>query len=248
MKLRALILDDEEPARNIIKHYLSAFENIEICGEFADGFTGAKEINNLKPDLIFLDIQMPKLTGFEVLEIIDYKPIIIFSTAYDQFAIKAFEANAIDYLLKPYSGERFNQAVNKAIEKFQSNEKNDNQIKTLIEDSDQNAEILERFAVKSGNKIHILEVNDIIFIESSDDYTIIHTNKDQFVKEKTMKYFESHLDNNKFIRIHRSYIVNVSEIASIEQYEKESYLVHLKNNKQLKASNSGYKILKQKFF
>jgi len=131
MKQRALILDDEEPARNIIKHYLSGFDNIEICGEFADGFTGAKEINNLKPDLLFLDIQMPKLTGFEVLELIEYKPIIIFSTAYDQYAIKAFEANAVDYLLKPYSSERFEQAVNKAIEKIKSNEKNDTKIKTL---------------------------------------------------------------------------------------------------------------------
>ncbi len=240
--IRTLIIDDEEPARNIIKHYLLDFKFIEIVGEYADGYSAVKAINELKPDLIFLDIQMPKLTGFELLELIETKPDIIFSTAYDQYAIKAFDANATDYLLKPFSKERFEQALNKVIGKPESN---DLKIKSIINTINEKPELISRIAVKSGTKIDVIPVNDIIYLEAEGDYVMIYTNIDCYLKEKTMKYFETHLDKNQFIRIHRSFIVNINEIASLEHYDKENYIAILKNNKKLKVSDSGHKLLKQ---
>ena len=188
---------------------------------------------------------MPKLNGFELLELIDHKPQIIFSTAFDQYAIKAFEANATDYLLKPYSLERFTEAVNKAIERFKNNSDNDNKIKSIIETIDEKPEIIDRVAVRTNSKIHVIPSNDIIYIEADGDYVKIHTNENSFLKEKTMRYFETHLDQKMFIRIHRSFIANVNQITRLEYYDKESYVAVLKNNTKLKVSSSGYKLLKE---
>lgn len=245
MSIRAIIIEDEEPARILLKNYLSDYDDIEFSGEFADGFSGTKAINELKPDLVFLDIQMPKLSGFEVLELIEYHPLIIFTTAFDQYALKAFEANAIDYLLKPFTRERFKTALNKAKEKLTSKITGENGIKSLINSIDSKEEYLDRVAVKSGSRIHVVATDDIIYIEATGDYVMLHTKGEQHLKEKTMKYFETHLDPKIFVRIHRSHIVNVREISKIEHYDKESYLIVLKNNTRLKASQPGYKLLKQ---
>ena len=153
--IRALIIEDEQPARDLIKYYLSVHSNITLLGEFPDGFSGLKAIHELKPDLVFLDVQMPKLTGFELLELMDETPHIIFTTAYDQFAIKAFELNAVDYLLKPYSQERFNQAIAKVMEKVQSKPA-DQSITKLVEHVAEKQEILDRVVVKTGSKIKIV--------------------------------------------------------------------------------------------
>jgi len=243
--LRALIIDDEEPARNIIKQYLTSLPSIEVVGEYADGFSGLKAINDLKPDLIFLDIQMPKLTGFELLELIEHKPNIIFSTAYDQYAIKAFEANAIDYLLKPYSKERFNQALTKVLEKGKNANDTNLKIKSIVNTIDEKPEFIARIAVKSGTKIDVIPTETIIYLEAEGDNVMIYTPNDSYLKEKTMKYFETHLDNHQFIRIHRSFIVNVNEIVRLEHYDKENYIAILKNNIKLKVSSNGHKLLKQ---
>jgi two-component system, LytTR family, response regulator len=246
MKLKTLLIDDEQPARDIMKHYLKDVPEIEILGEFSDGFSGLKAIQDMKPDLVFLDVQMPKLTGLELLELLDQPPLIIFSTAYDHYAIKAFEMNAIDYLLKPYSMERFTQAVQKAIAQFGSGEKAVSKVQELVKTLETNPEYLQRIAVKTRHKVNVIPVDEIMFLEAEGDYVMIHTKENKFLKEKTMKYFETHLDTEKFIRVHRSAIVNADFIHRLELYDKESYMVILKNNVNVKASSSGYKLLKEK--
>jgi two-component system LytT family response regulator len=241
----AIIIDDEQPAREIIKHYLKKFPQINLLGDFPDGFSGLKAIQELKPDIVFLDIQMPKITGFELLELLEDPPYIIFSTAYDQYAIKAFEMTAVDYLLKPYSAERFEQAIKKVEEKILSRKPENKQVNNLVATLEANPEFLQRIAVKTRHKIEVIPVTEITHIEADDDYVTIHTGKEKFLKEKTMKFMESHLDPAQFVRIHRSYIVNVNSIARLELYQKESYNVLLKNGVSIRASTTGYKELKQ---
>jgi two-component system LytT family response regulator len=240
--IKAIIIDDEQPARDIIKHYLTSHKQITVIGEFSDGFAGIKGINELSPDLVFLDIQMPKLTGFEMLELIDDAPYIVFTTAYDQYAIKAFEMNALDYLLKPYSQERFDQALQKVTERMANAEKP--ALKKLSGQFAGNQETLDRVVVKTGNKIKVIPEETILYIESQDDYVMIYTNEGKYLKQQTMKYFEQHLDPHHFIRIHRSYIANINTIKQLELYEKNSYLAVLSNGAKLRVSDSGYKSLK----
>jgi two-component system, LytTR family, response regulator len=242
---KILIIDDEEPARNLLKAYLKNQDSFELIGEAGDGFSAVKAINEQKPDVVFLDIQMPRLTGFEVLELIEHQPVVVFATAFDQFAIKAFEANAVDYLLKPFSKERFLLALDKAKAKLASVSASTTEISKIVKTIDENPEYIERVAVKSGNKVHVVAVQDIQYFEAEGDYVRIVTSDSRFLKEKTMKYFETHLEPDAFVRIHRSYIVNVNFIGRIEYYDKESYIVFLKNNVQLKASSAGYKLLKK---
>ena len=240
---KIIIIDDEAPARDLIRHYLQTHHNIEIVAEADNGFSAMKLIRELNPQLIFLDVQMPKLTGFEMLELMDNPPEIIFSTAFDQYAIRAFELNAVDYLLKPYSKERFDAAMQKALLRIQSGTSAQQELQTFRNAIAPASETLSRIAVKDRQQIHVVPVVDIDYIESDGDYVKIHTAKSAYLKEKTMKYFEENLPR-QFIRIHRSFIVNVNEVAKIELYEKESYRVHLKNGETLKASSNGYKALK----
>ncbi len=240
-----LIIDDEEPARVLIRQYLQNYPNFTIAGEASNGFDAAKLIKELQPKLIILDIQMPKLTGFEMLELIENPPLVIFSTAYDQYALKAFEQHAVDYLLKPFSQQRFDAAIHKAVQHLESGNSNPVNFSDLQEQTYNPTEFLTRIAVKDRHQIHVIAIDNLVYIEADGDYVKLHTKTDSFLKEKTMKYFEEHLSPKQFVRIHRSYIVNVDEVTKIELYDKESYRVYLKNNIQLKASNSGYKLLKQ---
>jgi two-component system LytT family response regulator len=241
--IKAIIIEDEQPARDLVKHYLTSHPDIELIGEYADGFSGLKGINELKPEVIFLDIQMPKLTGFELLELLDEYPQIIFTTAFDQFAIKAFEMNAVDYLLKPFSQERFDLAIKKVLD---HNIKTDHseKVKKLSEHVAENMDLLDRVVVKTGSKIKVIAVDNILYAESQDDYVMIYTTDGKYLKQQTMKYFEQHLDPKKFIRIHRSYIANIETIKQLELFEKKSYVAVLSNGAKLKVSDSGYKVLK----
>ncbi|MEI7595039.1 MAG: LytTR family transcriptional regulator DNA-binding domain-containing protein [Bacteroidota bacterium] len=245
--IKVLIIEDEELARNLLKTLLAEFEELEIIGECSDGFSGAKAINELKPDLIFLDVQMPKLTGFELLELIDHKPEVIFTTAYDEFALKAFEMNAVDYLLKPFSNSRLAQSIKKAAEKIYSKEKQEpksiESLKTYIET--ENTKILDRILIKKNSQIIVVPADHVKYIEAQDDYVMIYATEGRFLKQKTMSFFEEHLNPSRFVRIHRSFIVQISEIDKIELYEKDSYLVLLKDGTKLKASKTGYKKLKE---
>jgi two-component system, LytTR family, response regulator len=241
-KLRTIIVEDEELARQLMKSFLNESDKIEIVAECENGFEGVKMINELKPDLVFLDIQMPKITGFELLELLEHKPQIIFATAYDQFAIKAFEYNAADYLLKPYSKDRLLEAVDKVFERIQKDGSGSDVAERVGNYPKEG--LLDRVVVKDRHKIHIIPVDHIRYVESMDDYVMIYTTEGRHMKQKTMHYFEDTLNPKEFVRIHRSYIVKVSEINEIQQYEKESYIVILHDKTKLKVSKTGYKNLK----
>ncbi len=243
--IKVLIIDDEQLARDLLKSYLSKDSRLEIVGECSNGFEGVLAIQELKPDLVFLDIQMPKITGFEMLELLTDPPVIIFSTAYEEFAIRAFEANAVDYLLKPYPLERVQVAVEKAMKQIQSGAGNKEELENLSQTHDENSGLLTRIVVKSGSKIKIIPVETIDYLESEDDFVMIYCKEGHFLKQKTMKYFENHLDPKKFIRIHRSCLVNSVQIAEIQQYGKESWMLLTKNGAKLKISKSGYLALKE---
>lgn len=243
--IRALIVDDEQLARELIKNYLKNQEDITILGEGENGFEGARLIAEIKPDLVFLDIQMPKLNGFEMLELIENPPEIIFITAHNDFAIRAFEMNAVDYLLKPYSQERLLNAIRKATEKIRSGIARENKINLLVQQP--LTEKLERIVVKSGNKIKVIPVEKIIYLEAQDDYIMLYTDDGKHLKQGTMKYYEDHLDETKFIRVHRSYIVKMDQVVQLEPYAKDNYIMKLKNGATLKISRNGLKNLKDKF-
>lgn len=244
-KIRTIIIEDEEPARQLLKTFLQSFEEIDLIGECSDGFSGLKNINEMQPDLVFLDIQMPRLTGFELLELLDDMPEIVFTTAYDEYALKAFELNAVDYLMKPFSKQRLRQAVDKVKERFYLKHDSREKVGKLVEQMQYKTRPLERVVVKSGSKIHIIPVQDIEQIEAQDDYIMLHTTQGRFMKKETMGTMEQNLPEDSFIRIHRSNIVNVSQIQRIEQYGKESYLVFLKNGNQVSVSKSRIKDLKR---
>jgi len=251
-KINVLIIDDEDLARQLVRNYLKDIEDVEIVGECANGFEALKVIQETKPDLLFLDIQMPKIDGFELLEVLDHKPEIIFCTAYDEYAIKAFEMNALDYLLKPFSKERLEQAMEKARQKIgvpslAAGTPSPTELKNLQQHLEKTSKILERVVVRSGPKVIVIPVDQINYIEAADDYVMIHSELGDHLKEKTMKYFESHLSQDEFVRIHRSYLVNLSEIKSLEPYSKDSYLALLRNGEKLKVSAEGYKRLRLKF-
>ncbi len=244
--IRTLIIDDEELGRELVKNYLRHSQEIQIIGECSNGFEGAKAINELKPDLIFLDIQMPKIDGFELLEIIDHTPQIIFITAYNEYAIKAFEMNAVDYLLKPFTEERLIEAVSKAKLRMRVSSNTGNVASGLLEFHNQAKETIERIVVKTGNKINVITCDKILYFEAQDDYVMIHTNEGKFLKQSTLKFFESRLDPNMFIRVHRSYIIQIDKIERIELYGRETYLLIMKTGLKISMSKTGYQRLKHK--
>jgi two-component system LytT family response regulator len=243
--VKVLIIDDEELARQLIRNYLKDFPAVEIIGECENGFDGVKAIGDLKPDLVFLDIQMPKLNGFEMLELIDSPPEVIFITAHNEFAIQAFEMNAVDYLLKPYAQDRLISAIQKAIERIRSGNTQTETISRLVHQP--LTERLERIVVKSGTRIKVIPVEKIIYLEAQDDYVMIYTEEGKHLKQGTMKYYEDTLDPATFIRVHRSYIVRIDQVVQLEPYSKENYLIRLRKGDTLKVSRNGLKTLKDKF-
>jgi len=244
--IKAIIIDDEELARKVIVRYLEKHPEIEIAGECENGFEGLKAINDKKPDLVFLDIQMPKINGFELLELLDEKPLIIFSTAHDEFALKAFEHSALDYLLKPYSEKRFSAAVKKALDRINSGQNQTRELDILTRENELRRDFLNRIVVKDGSQVHVIPTTEILFLEAADDYVEIHTRERKYLKQKTLSFFQAHLHPDYFVRVHRSAIVAVSEIAKLEPYSKDSYVLILKNGKEINVSKAGMNVLKEK--
>jgi two-component system, LytTR family, response regulator len=240
--MKAIIIDDELLARSIVKEYLQTWTRIEIVQECNDGFEGIKAIMQHQPDIIFLDVQMPKINGFEMLELVDQPPAVIFTTAFDEYAIKAFESHAVDYLLKPFSKDRFDKAIEKWLERQNTATK---ETKALLETASEQPQQRQRIVVKTGSKIKIIPADDIHYLEAADDYVKIHTKDGAFLKNKTMAHFEKVLDEQQFVRTHRSYLVNVQLITRIDPYEKESYIAVLKTGVQVPISKTGYTRLKQ---
>jgi two-component system, LytTR family, response regulator len=244
-KIRTIIIDDEAPAREIVKHYLKDLESVEVIAECADGFSGLKSISTEKPELVILDIQMPRLTGIELVEVLTEKPEIIFTTAYDQFALKAFELNAVDYLLKPFQKRRFLNAVEKAIDKIRSGSGNREPASQLLAKMPEPVSPVNRIVVRKGNAINLIPVEQIRYVESQDDYVMIYHSTGKALKQQTMKFFEENLPKTDFVRIHRSYIVNIAEINRIEPYGKENHIAILKSGDKLSVSRAGYKQLRE---
>jgi two-component system LytT family response regulator len=244
-KIRIVIIDDEAPAREIIKHYLKEVDSVEVIAECADGFSGLKSITIMKPDLVFLDIQMPRLTGIEMLEVLTEKPEIIFTTAYDQFAIRAFELNAVDYLMKPFPKRRFLDAVKKAIEKIRSGTGNKEPASQLLAKKPEPSSPVTRVVVRKGNAINLIPVEQIRYVEAQDDYVMIYHSAGKALKQQTMKFYEDNLPKADFVRIHRSYIVKVEEIKRIEPYGKDNHVAILHSDDKLPVSRAGYKHLKE---
>lgn len=244
--IRAIIIDDEELARKLIREYLASHPEVQIVAECSDGFEGVKAIQDLKPDLVFLDVQMPKLNGLEILELIDDPPEIIFSTAFDEYAIKAFEHNAVDYLLKPYSQKRFDEALLRAIRRLEWKSSTKARWRQFRESLDITRELISRIVVRSATRIEVIPIEKIIYIEAADDYVMIHTADHQFLKQKTLSYFEKNLPDDMFIRVHRSYIVAINQISSFEKYGKYSGSATLKNGLEIPISRSGMRKLREK--
>ena len=241
---RVIIIDDEPLARSIVVEYLQHHPDLILAQVCGDGFEGVKAIQQYKPDLIFLDIQMPKINGFEMLELIEDPPSVIFTTAFDEFALKAFEAHAVDYLLKPFSRDRFDKAIQKWKEK-----------KNIVTEKNTTHQLLEtaslvppqsqRIVIKDGSKIKIIPLQDIYYLEAADDFVKVFTKEGYFLKNKTMSHFEQALDNSQFVRSHRSYIVNVQQITRIDPYEKDNHVAILKSGAKVPVSRTGYPRLKE---
>ncbi len=248
-KLGVVIVDDEELARTLLREYIGSCPDVEILAECANGFEAVKAIGERKPDLVFLDVQMPKLDGFEVLDLIGQDVAVIFVTAYDQYAMRAFDEHAVDYLLKPFSLERFQKALDRARQRL--GEKGSPQAPVAKPAATELAraarppkEHLQRIVVKDGARVHIIPVDRLDYAESQDDYVSLHSQGKSYLKEQTISSLEASLDPARFVRIHRSMIVNLERVAKIEPYAKDSRIAVLSDGSQLPVSRAGYERLR----
>jgi two-component system LytT family response regulator len=240
-KIGTLIVDDEELARQVLRELLAAHPEIQILAECANGFEAVKAVAEHKPDLLFLDVQMPKLSGFDVLELIERNIAVIFVTAYDQYAMKAFEVHAVDYLLKPIGRERFEAALERA--KIRIGEKMP-PVEQLVTAARPPQQFLERIVVRDGTRVTLIPVAKLDYVEAQDDYVALATHGAKHLKQQTIASVEAGLDPARFVRIHRSYIVNFERVVRIEPYGKDSRLAILGDGTRLPVSRTGYARLK----
>jgi two-component system, LytTR family, response regulator len=244
MSIRAILVDDEDLARQLLREYLSEEKDIEIIAECSNGFDAVKAIAQWKPDLAFLDVQMPKLDGFEVLELIDADLAVVFVTAYDQYAMKAFEAAAVDYLLKPFDASRLRTALEKVRRRL-----GERGPRLHAEELKQAARAPgqwpERIVVKDGARVHIIPIGQLEYAEAQDDYVALHSGGKSYLKQQTISSLEESLDPAKFVRVHRSFLINLECISKIEPYTKDSRLAILTSGTQVPVSRAGYLRLKE---
>jgi two-component system LytT family response regulator len=239
-KIRAVIVDDEELARALLREFLSEEDDVEIVAECGNGFEAVKAVSELAPDLLFLDVQMPKLDGFEVLELIDREVEVIFVTAYDQFAMKAFDAAAVDYLLKPFHAERFRKALERARGRLREKKGLAPAAGELKNAARGPGEYLQRIVVKDGARVHIIPVERLDYAEVQDDYVGLRSAGRTYLKQQSMASLEASLDPQRFLRIHRAYLVNIERIAKIEQDVAGSRVAVLTDGSEVPVSRSGY--------
>ena len=240
--MHVIIVDDEDLARGIVREYLASSPGVRIIAECSNGFDAVKAISELRPDLVFLDVQMPKLNGFEVLDLLDVKPKVIFVTAYDSYALKAFEVNAVDYLLKPFSRERFDRALLRAA--GEGAEGHPDALDDLLRSTRSQSAPLERILVRDGTRVHVIPAPMVDHIEAQDDYVTIHSGGKKYLKLERLSELETALDPARFVRIHRSHIVNIDRLSRLETYAKDSRIVVLTDGTKLPMSRSGYEKLK----
>jgi len=243
LKIRAVIIDDEPLARQVIREFLENHPEVEITGETGNPLKALEIIRVEKPDLLFLDIQMPEMNGFELLDQLTNPPTIIFCTAYDEFAIKAFEANAIDYLLKPFDQERFDRALEKA-RRFIKGEAPAPQMDRLLHYLTQHQRPM-RFLVKKGNRMVVVSPDELLWVEAQEDYSLLHTEKGNFLVSRSLQELEKRLSSSGFMRIHRSALVNSQAIKEIHPWSSGRYLLILKNGDRVESSKSGAHLIRK---
>ncbi|HEY7303549.1 MAG TPA: response regulator [Bryobacteraceae bacterium] len=244
MKIRTIIVDDEELARQIVREYLATEEDVEIVTECSNGFDAVKATNEEKPDLLFLDVQMPKLDGFEVLELISEDVAVVFVTAYDQYAMKAFEAAALDYLLKPFDQARFRTALERARRRISE------RVRTVSASELKNAakapgQYAQRIVVKDGTRVHIIPAEQLEYAEAQDDYVALHSGGKSYLKQQTITSLAEALDPARFVRVHRSFLVNLERVTKIEPYTRDTRLAILTSGAQIPVSRTGFVRLKE---
>jgi two-component system LytT family response regulator len=242
--LRVVIVDDEPLARGVVREYLAADGRVEVVAECGNGFDAVKAVSELAPDLVFLDVQMPKLDGFEVLELLGRSVPVIFTTAYDKYALQAFDVHAVDYLLKPFSEERFADALSRARERLASRDSEsrgaDLDVEALVSTARPRQGPLERVLIRDGAQVQVIPVDRIDFVEAQDDYVSFVAEGRSHLKDQTMAAVEASLDPSRFVRIHRSYVVNIERIARVELYAKDSRVAILHDGRKLPVSRAGY--------
>lgn len=247
MKFNCIIVDDEKLARDLLMEFLEPYPEIEVLAECSKGTEAVEKIEELKPNLIFLDVQMPGMDGFDVLEALEHKPYVIFTTAYDQYAIKAFDNNAIDYLLKPLDEDRFNRAVERAADRIKSEDSNfDELIESLRTTEGEGKKYSTHLFVQKSEKLLNIDINDILHLEASGDYTILTTKTDQFLSSSGIGKLEGKLDPEKFIRIHRSTIINLNYLKEIEKHFNGGLIVKMDNSKSFPVSRTYAKQIRKK--
>ena len=242
-QLRVVIVDDEPLARAVVREFSEKQPGVEIVAECGNGFDAVKAVSELGPDLLFLDVQMPKLNGFEVLELLGREVPVIFITAYDQYALRAFEVHAVDYLLKPISEERFAEALQRARARVRSRaagSADDMDVQALVAQAQPRQGPLERVLIRDGAKVHVIPVDRIDYVEAQDDYVGFRAEGRLYLKDQTLANVETSLDPAHFVRIHRSYLLNVERIARVELYAKDSRVAILRDGTRLPVSRAGY--------
>jgi two-component system LytT family response regulator len=242
MPLRVITVDDEEPARLALRHALQQAGGVEIVAECSNGFEAVKAVGDLKPDLVFLDVHMPKLDGFEVLELLTEEVPVVFVTAYDSFALRAFEVHAVDYLLKPFAQDRLVEALGRARERRGSERPPAAAIRASARPP---GAALERVVIRDGAQVHVLPVDRIDYVEAQDDYVAFKTGGRTLLKEQTLGDLEAQLDRRRFVRIHRSYLLNIERLTRVELYAKDSRIAILADGTKLPVSRSGYQRLQE---
>jgi two-component system, LytTR family, response regulator len=237
-RLRVAIVDDEALARAVLREYLTPIHDVEIVAECANGFEAVKVVTELRPDLLFLDVQMPKLDGFEVLELVGHDVAVVFVTAYDEYAIRAFDVHAVDYLLKPFSAERFGEALARARARLQRGERQPApELATAARPAGSRA---ARVLVRDGARVHVLAIDKIDYVQAQDDYVAFRCEGKEFLKEQTLAQAEASLDPARFVRIHRSFLLNLDRLARVETDERENRFAILIDGRRLPVSRSGY--------
>lgn len=241
--LRIGIVDDEELARRVVREYLGSIPDVEIVAECANGFEAVKAVAELRPDLLLLDVQMPKLNGFEVVELVGRDVAVVFTTAYDEYALRAFEINAVDYLLKPFSGERLAEAIARARERIARREPQP--VAALAAAGRTGGGAAARVLVRDGARVHVIPVDTIDYVQAQDDYVAYRAGGKPYLKEQTLAEAEASLDPARFVRIHRSYLLNLDRLARVELDERENRVATLTTGERLPVSRSGHARLTQ---
>jgi two-component system LytT family response regulator len=237
-RLRVALVDDEALARAVLREYLAAMADVEIIAECANGFEAVKVVSEAHPDLLFLDVQMPKLDGFEVLELVGRDVAVIFVTAYDQYALRAFEVHAVDYLLKPFSPERLTDALARARERLRRGERP--HVQELTAAARPSAGPAGRILVRDGSRVHVLPLEKIDYVQAQDDYVCFRCEGKDYLKDQTLAQVEASLDPARFVRIHRSFLLNLERLARVEMDERENRFAILTDGRRLPVSRTGY--------